>query len=144
MPPAYVILLNRVPAVGFRSSGRERHGMPGKLILSVLGLVFAFGVAFAEPIKVHPANPHYYLFNGQPTVLITSAEHYGEVVNLDFDYVTYLDALKAYGMNYTRFVRVSCFEMVASLLKVTRWAQTSRHDCPLGAQQRAWLRLRRK
>ena len=38
-----------------------------------------------EPIKVHPANPHYYLMNGQPTVLITSAEHYGAVINKDFD-----------------------------------------------------------
>jgi len=28
-------------------------------------------------IKVHPANPHYYLFRGRPTILITSAEHYG-------------------------------------------------------------------
>ncbi len=45
------------------------------------------------PIRVHPENTHYYLFDGQPTVLITSAEHYGAVVNGDFDYVTYLDAL---------------------------------------------------
>jgi hypothetical protein len=35
----------------------------------------------AEPIKLHSANPHYYLFHGQPTILITSAEHYGGVVN---------------------------------------------------------------
>jgi hypothetical protein len=56
--------------------------------------------ALAEPIKLHPSNPHYYVFNGQPTVLITSAEHYGAVINLDFDYVAYLDALKAYGLNY--------------------------------------------
>ena len=44
----------------------------------------------AAPIKLHPANPHYYLFNGKPTVLITSAEHYGAVINKDFDYVAYL------------------------------------------------------
>ena len=55
-----------------------------------------------EPIRVHPENPHYYLFHGKPTILITSAEHYGAVVNKDFDYVTYLDALVSYGLNYTR------------------------------------------
>lgn len=56
----------------------------------------------AAPISIHPDNPHYYLFRGQPTVLITSAEHYGAVMNRDFDYVAYLDALKSHGLNYTR------------------------------------------
>ncbi len=56
----------------------------------------------AKPISVHPDNPHYYLFRGKPTVLITSAEHYGAVINRAFDYITYLDALKSYGLNYTR------------------------------------------
>ena len=37
----------------------------------------------AEPIKLHPSNPHYFLFNGQPTVLITSAEHYGAAAVLE-------------------------------------------------------------
>ena len=37
-----------------------------------------------------------------PTILITSAEHYGAVMNLDFDYRKYLDTLAADGMNYTR------------------------------------------
>jgi hypothetical protein len=27
------------------------------------------------PIALHPDNPHYFLFRGKPTVLITSAEH---------------------------------------------------------------------
>ena len=58
--------------------------------------------AGGEPIRLHPENPHYFLFRGKPTVLITSAEHYGAVINKDFDYVTYLDALKSYGLNYTR------------------------------------------
>ena len=68
--------------------------------------------AGAEPIKLHPANPHYYTFNGQSTILITSAEHYGAVINLDFDYVAYLDALKAYGLNYTRIWPGAVLEMV--------------------------------
>ena len=55
-----------------------------------------------EPIRVHPENPHYYLFDGQLTILITSAEHYGAVINKDFCYLPYLDALASYGLNYTR------------------------------------------
>jgi hypothetical protein len=53
-------------------------------------------------ICAHPDNPHIFLFRGLPTLLITSAEHYGAVLNLDFDYVPYLDALAAYELNYTR------------------------------------------
>lgn len=55
-----------------------------------------------EPIKLHPRNPRYFLFRGKPTVLITSAEHYGAVLNLDFDFVPYLDELRARGHNQTR------------------------------------------
>jgi len=83
-----------------------------------LGFVWILLVAHAnaEPIKLHPANPHYYLFNGQPTILITSAEHYGAVVNKDFDYVPYLDALKAYGLNYTRIYAGAMFETVGKYI----------------------------
>lgn len=56
----------------------------------------------ARPISLHPDNPHYFLFRGKPTILITSAEHYGAVMNLDFDYVKYLDALQSKGLNNTR------------------------------------------
>ena len=58
--------------------------------------------AAAAPIALHPENPHYFLWRGRPTILITSAEHYGAVINLDFDYRKYLDTLAADGMNYTR------------------------------------------
>ncbi len=49
--------------------------------------------AFSTPLALHPENPRYFLFRGKPTVLVTSGEHYGAVLNLDFDYVRYLDAL---------------------------------------------------
>ncbi len=55
-----------------------------------------------KPLSLHPDNPHYFLFRGKPTVLITSGEHYGAVLNLDFDYVKYLDALQRDGLNLTR------------------------------------------
>lgn len=55
-----------------------------------------------KPIALHPQNPHYFLYRNEPTILITSAEHYGAVINLDFDYVTYLDELHRHGLNLTR------------------------------------------
>ena len=71
----------------------------------------------AEPIKLHPQNPHYYLFHGKPTILITSAEHYGGVVNKDFDYVAYFDALKSHGLNYTRIYPGYLFEPMGKFMK---------------------------
>src|SRR5438128_8160761 len=74
-------------------------------LLSVLLVVTASQSASAGPIQplaLHPQNPHYFLFRGKPTVLITSGEHYGAVLNLDFDYAKYLDTLAEDGLNLTR------------------------------------------
>ena len=70
-----------------------------------------------NPIQLHPENPHYFLFRGQPTILLTSAEHYGAVINLDFDYVLYLDALAEGGLNYTRIYPGAYFETVDYFVK---------------------------
>jgi len=56
----------------------------------------------SPPLRLHPENPHYLLFRGKPTVLITSGEHYGAVLNLDFDYVPYLNELQSKTLNLTR------------------------------------------
>src|SRR3954464_13700589 len=58
--------------------------------------------AASQPLALHPDNPHYFLFHGEPTVLVTSGEHYGAVLNLDFDYLTYLNTLRKDGLNLTR------------------------------------------
>ncbi|MFC1713439.1 hypothetical protein ACFL6S_07225 [Candidatus Poribacteria bacterium] len=71
------------------------------MLLSILAITAA-AVPAAQPISLHPDNPHYFLFRGEPTILITSAEHYGAVLNLDFDYVPYLDEFQARGFNLTR------------------------------------------
>jgi hypothetical protein len=54
------------------------------------------------PIALHPDNGHYFVWRGEPTILITSGEHYGALLNLDFDYVRYFDALAADKLNHTR------------------------------------------
>lgn len=82
-----------------------------KLIpLSAAGLVFLGpGLRAAAPLALHPDNPHYFQWRGQPAVLIGSGEHYGAVLNRDFDYRRYLDTLARDGLNHTRtFSGVYC------------------------------------
>ncbi|MHC4642332.1 MAG: hypothetical protein ACYS32_11860 [Planctomycetota bacterium] len=55
-----------------------------------------------KPIQLHPKNPHYFLWRYKPTILITSGEHYGAVLNRSFDYRTYLSTLASHGFNLTR------------------------------------------
>jgi hypothetical protein len=98
-----------MPRAGGR--GKDAASMVKPLCLAWLCglatvLVAALAPAVAEqreaPISLHPENPRYFLWRGEPTVLVTSAEHYGAVLNLDFDYRKYLDTLAADGLNYTR------------------------------------------
>jgi len=69
-------------------------------ILMMVCVVPALGAH--RPLALHPDNPHYFLWRGKPTILITSGEHYGAVLNLDFDYVRYLNTLAQDKLNLTR------------------------------------------
>jgi hypothetical protein len=53
-------------------------------------------------LALHPDNPHYFLFRGKTTVLVGSTEHYGAVLNGDFDYRPYFAELQSKGLNLTR------------------------------------------
>lgn len=83
---------------------------------TLLCLALACPAAAAEPapLALHPDNPHYFLFRGKPTVLITSAEHYGAVLNRDFDPGKYLDELQAHRLNLTRTFTGAYMEDAAS------------------------------
>jgi hypothetical protein len=81
------------------------------LIAALLAASAACGPTVIEPrqviperhaFRLHPANPHYFEYEGKPTVLVTSGEHYGALMNLDFDYVKYFDELQSKGLNHTR------------------------------------------
>jgi hypothetical protein len=70
-----------------------------------LALALGAGTASAQeeaPIRLHPRNPRYFEWRGKAVALVTSAEHYGAVLNLDFDGRRYLETLQRDGMNYTR------------------------------------------
>lgn len=100
---------------------KKLPGLPKRLIKILLFLSFLLliqNVINAQPIKLHPENPHYFLYQGKPTMLITSAEHYGAVINLDFDYITYLNKLKEYGFNYTRIIPGTFIESANSIAGV--------------------------
>src|ERR1700685_723292 len=73
-----------------------------------------------QPIRLHPANPHYFLFHGKGVALIGSGEHYGAVLNADFDYHRYLAALEADGLNYTRLFGGSYLEVPAKSFGILR------------------------
>jgi hypothetical protein len=77
------------------------------MMVAVLSVLTTILPAFAQqprqqPIQLHPQNPHYFLFQGKAVALISSGEHYGAVVNADFNYHRYLETLAAGGLNYTR------------------------------------------
>jgi hypothetical protein len=81
--------------------------------LAVLSILACAPLSYADDanksLSLHSENPHYFLFRGKPAILITSGEHYGAVLNRDFDYVKYLDELKAHNLNLTRlFSGVYC------------------------------------
>src|SRR5688572_20808172 len=89
-------------------------------------------LAGEPPITLHPKNPHYFIFRGKPTVLITSGEHYGAVLNLDFDYVPYLDELARHKFNLTRVFSGSYREVPGSFNIVgnTLAPKPGRFICP--------------
>ena len=47
--------------------------------------------AIRAPLALHQENPRYFEFRGAPLVLITATEHYGAVLNRNFDAPVYLD-----------------------------------------------------
>ena len=75
----------------------------------IIAALFLFSIFLTErataqnkSIALSSINPHYFTYKGKPSLLITSAEHYGSVLNLDFDYAKYLNELSAKGLNLTR------------------------------------------
>ena len=72
------------------------------MIAMLLTLAASTLSAVPAPIAVNSDNPRYFTFRGKPTVLVTSGEHYGAVLNQDFDFVPYLAELQRCGLNLTR------------------------------------------
>lgn len=65
-------------------------------------LLSGSGPHAAEPLSQHPENPRYFLWRGKPTILIGSGEHYGALLNTEFDFERYFATLAKDGLNHTR------------------------------------------
>jgi hypothetical protein len=87
--------------------------MDKRILFFFIALVISVKVV-SQPVSLHPENQHYLLYKGKPTVLVTSAEHYGAVLNTDFDFEKYLQTLHNDGMNYTRIFSGSYVEIPGS------------------------------
>lgn len=71
------------------------------LAFIVLSFIHTLSAQSSDIFQLHPDNPHYFLYNNEPTVVLGSGEHYGAVINLDFDYQTYLQTLGEDQLNNT-------------------------------------------
>lgn len=80
-------------------------------VFYIVVVVLLMSCSGRVPISVHHKNPHYFEYNGKPLVLITTDQHYGAVINLDFDYIPFLDRLHEYEMNLTRIYPGGYVEM---------------------------------
>jgi hypothetical protein len=90
------------------------------LKVTATACMLALCAAAAEPIRLDPKNPHYFLFRGKTTAIVSSGEHYGAVINAAFDYTRYLNTLAAGGMNYTRMFGGSYIELPAKSFGIKR------------------------
>jgi hypothetical protein len=106
------------------------------MLLTTIVLLASFSAASA-PLQLHPDNPHYFRFRDRATVLITSGEHYGAVLNLDFDFRPYLDELKRCGFNLTRTFSGTYREVPGSfrIRDNTLAPKPGRFSCPWAQRQ---------
>ncbi|MDQ6902394.1 MAG: hypothetical protein M3139_05200 [Bacteroidota bacterium] len=81
-----------------------------KRSMSIYFLILLVQITSAQPLQLLPSNPHYFLFQNKPTVIVGSGEHYGSVINNAFDYEKYLRTLKSEGLNTTRLFMGAYFE----------------------------------
>ena len=86
-------------------------------VIMVCSAMQTVGVA-GQPIALHPDNSHYFIWKNRPTVLITSGEHYGALLNLDFDYERYFDELQVHDLNHTR-IFAGTYREIDSSFRIT-------------------------
>ncbi len=76
------------------------HIVPSAAIL--FGALLPLSLYSQEAIRIHPENPHYFLFRGKPIFLLSATEHYGSVMNRPFDFIRYLNDAAEHKMTLTR------------------------------------------
>lgn len=94
MRKSKIICLGTLLAVLVVACGMQiaTHGQTPKQMSNKPGQFFS----------VHPDNYRCFLYKGNPMKILTAAEHYGAVMNTDFDYEVYLKEMQRTGQNQTR------------------------------------------
>lgn len=72
------------------------------IIVLLAVIVLSCGRKSYPPLSLHTKNPHYFLFREKPAILIGSTEPYSAVIDMDFNYITYLNEIALLGLNVTR------------------------------------------
>ena len=118
------------------TSAQRTHGRPAPWLCFLFWSSLRSLTAASSPLRLHPENPHYFLFRGKPAVLVTSGEHYGAVLNLDFDHRPYLDELQRHGLNLTRTFSGTYREVPGSfkIRDNTLAPRPGRFSCPWARQ----------
>jgi hypothetical protein len=96
-------------------------------LFTLLMLFFTFQLA-AQPLRVHPENPHIFQYKNRPYIIIGSGEHYGALMNRKFDYKTYLKTLQNDGVHHTRLFMGAYFEVGDSVFGIKRNTLAPSHD----------------
>jgi hypothetical protein len=103
-------------------------------------------------MKLCESNPHYVEIDGRPTLLVGSGEHYGALLNADFDYPTYFEILGKLGLNQVRVFSGTYREGPGHFLIesntlapepgrfISPWKETSRGAFDLATPNPVWSR----
>jgi hypothetical protein len=81
-----------------------------KFILTTIAIYLVTSACSHSPVRICRDNKHYFSYHDKPLVLITSDQHYGAVIDRDFDDVKYLEYLADNGLNLTRIYPGAMFE----------------------------------
>ncbi|HEY8659630.1 MAG TPA: hypothetical protein VIL78_11370 [Hanamia sp.] len=81
-----------------------------KALICFYGMLTIVQTASAQALKLLPSNPHYFLYQNKPLVIVGSGEHYGSVINIAFNYEKYLQTLHTDGLNTTRLFMGAYYE----------------------------------
>ena len=75
------------------------------LSFSIIRIVFCISlylISVNSQLIVDPENYRYFRYRNKTVALVGSTEHYGAILNLDFDYITYLDTIQQNQLHLVR------------------------------------------
>jgi len=92
-------------------------GMVSKMLspaIAVSAALALLSLTTCSPAETKAPKGGYFEMDGKEVVLVGSSEHYGALVNADFDFIRYLDETQACGLNYVRIFSGSYRETIGS------------------------------